>query len=61
MQQVQDRLVLEMLQALIRNLDDLDRLQSEEVPDPVAIAHIRNARSLLNRARGLVRGLRQQS
>lgn len=61
MQQYRDRLVLETLAALSRNLEDLDRLQAEEIPDPVIIAHIRNARSLLNRASGLVRRLQQQS
>ena len=59
-QQYQDRLVVETLAALNRNLDELDRLQAEDVPDPVATAHIRNARSLLNRASGLVRRLHQQ-
>lgn len=61
MQQFHDTLVSETLAALSRHLDDLDRLQAEDVPDPVANAHIRNARSLLNRASGLVRRLHQQS
>jgi hypothetical protein len=52
-----DGLVLETLEALHRNLDALRRLQDEDVPDPVAIARIENARSLLNRASGLVRKL----
>ena len=60
--QVHDTLVLdETLAVLNRKLDDLDRLQSEAVPDPVTAAHIRNARSLLNRASGLVRRLREQN
>ena len=50
-------LALEMLQALDRNLDELRCLQDEEVPDPIVIARIENARSLLNRASGLVRKL----
>ena len=50
-------LALETLEALNRNLDDLRRLQEEDVPDPVTIARIENARSLLNRASGLVRKL----
>ena len=61
MQQVHDTLVSETLAALSKNLDDLDRLQAEDVPDPVADALIRNARSLLNRASGLVLRLHQQS
>lgn len=52
-----DTLVLETLAALNRNLDELHRLQAEDVPDPVTIARIQNARSLLNRASGLVRKL----
>lgn len=61
-QQVHDTLVLnETLAVLSRQLDDLDRLQSAAVPDPVTTAHIRKARSLLNRASGLVRRLREQS
>ena len=49
-----DGLALKMLQALDRNLDELRCLQDEEVPDPIVIARIENARSLLNRASGLV-------
>jgi hypothetical protein len=59
-QHYQDRLVIETLAALNRNLDDLDRLQAQDITDPVATAHIRNARLLLNRASGLVRRLHQQ-
>ena len=52
-------LALETLEALNRNLDELRRLQEKDVPDPITIARIENARSLLNRAGGLVRKLAQ--
>ena len=52
-------LALETLEVLNRNLDELRRLQEEDVPDPITIARIENARSLLNRASGLVRKLAQ--
>ena len=60
--QAHEKLVLDDTLALLsRKLDDLDRLQAEAVPDPVTTAHIRKARSLLNRASGLVRKLHEQS
>ena len=43
-------LVNETLAAMAHKLEDLQRLEEEQVPDPVALASIESARGLLERA-----------
>ena len=56
-----DRLVLETLEALDRNLEDLRCLQDDPQRDPVALARIAYAKSLLARAKSLALKLNEQA
>ena len=53
-------LVVELLAGIAGNLEEVERLEAQALGDPVILERLRNARMMLDCARGLVRSLAEQ-